>query len=74
MRYTPDQKPDERQFYIDELKSDECRCGRPKQRGRSMCFRCYYALPNDMRRALYRRMGSGYEAAYDAAIKFLEEI
>ena len=74
MRYVPDAKPDERKFYLDELKSDGCHCGRPKQRGRSLCYRCYYKLPDDMRRALYRKIGNGYEAAYDAAIKFLEEI
>lgn len=71
MRYVPDEKPNERKRAVDELRSNECRCGRKKQPGRSFCYRCYYALPGEMRRALYRPIGKGYEAAYEAACRFL---
>jgi len=59
-------------FYYDELMSDECACGNPKQPSRSFCYRCYMALPGDMRRDLWKRLGEGYEEAYEAAVKYLE--
>jgi len=59
-------------FYIDELMSDECACGRPKWPKRSFCYRCYVRLPADMRRDLYKRIGDGYEAAYEEAVKWLQ--
>ena len=61
-------------FYVGELESEECFCGMPKVSGKSFCYRCFTALPHDMRRELYKRVGDGYEAAYDAAVKYLEEV
>jgi hypothetical protein len=49
------------------LKSLECHCGRRKSRGMSFCMRCFHLLPLDLRRALYRKIGDGYEAAYREA-------
>jgi len=62
----------ELKFYLDELTSDECACGQPKKAGHSFCYRCYMRLPGDMRRDLWKRIGDGYEAAYEAAVKWLE--
>ena len=63
----------ERDFYISELTSTECQCGREKKRGKSVCRLCSCKLPHDIRMDLYSRMGDGYEEAYEAAIKFLTE-
>lgn len=59
-------------FYLNALKSEECLCGRAKKPNNSFCFRCYKALPADMQKALYRRMGDGYEEAVDDACGYLQ--
>ncbi len=59
-------------FYFEELMGDECACGRPKRSKYSFCYQCYMSLPGDMRRDLYQSIGEGYEAAYEAAFKWLE--
>ena len=61
-------------FYIRELRSNQCQCEAPKKPGNSFCYSCYTDLPLDMRSALYRKLGSGYEDAYDAAVKYLTEV
>lgn len=58
-------------FYISELGSDECQCGRSKMPGRSFCYKCYTSLSRDMRRDLYQKVGDGYEEAHDAAVHYL---
>jgi hypothetical protein len=50
-----------------------CRCDRRKKKRMSFCPTCYGRLPREMKNALYRRAGQGYEEAYDAAVKHLEE-
>lgn len=69
-RLTPEQK--ERMHCVDRLQSTTCDCGRPKQRKMSFCRVCFWSLPQDMRRALYRKIGEGYEAAYRAACSHLQ--
>jgi len=64
----------DRRFYITELKSAECQCGRPKKPHKSLCYGCYKALPKQMRRDLWQGIGDGYEAAYDAAVAWLGDI
>lgn len=59
--------------YLNELMSNECLCGRDKKPGKSFCYSCYKNLPADLQMDLYCRMGDGYEEAYDAAIKWLED-
>jgi len=61
------------EWYIKELDSEQCLCERSKARGKSFCYRCYKALPRDMQRDLYRRIGEGYEEAFEAAVRYLEE-
>jgi hypothetical protein len=50
-----------------------CECGNTKGLKMSSCRSCYYKLPRQMQRNLYKRAGHGYEEAYDAAVKYLEE-
>ena len=57
----------------DSLLGIECRCGRTKKGGMSLCRECWNRLPREMGRALYRLIGDGYEAAYTAACKWLDE-
>lgn len=57
-----------------ELGGMICRCGREKRRGETVCRRCYYALPAPYRRALYARIGEGYEEAYQAAVAHLGSV
>lgn len=59
--------------YVRELIGTACRCGAPKKTRMTFCTRCYFALPKRMRDNLYRDVGSGYEQAYDAAAKLLDE-
>jgi hypothetical protein len=61
-------------FYVGELESEECFCGRNKQSGKALCFKCFRDLPFDMRNGLYQQIGNGFEAAYDAAVKYLEAV
>ncbi|MDY7035541.1 MAG: hypothetical protein SV375_05180 [Thermodesulfobacteriota bacterium] len=60
-------------WYVDELMSEQCLCERPKKRHHSFCYRCYRSLPGDLQRALYNRIGDGYEEAFEEAVKWLEE-
>jgi len=66
-------KAKDRLFFIKELKSDECRCGRTKKPGRSFCYFCYRKLPRSLQQDLYNRIGSGYEQAYEAACRYLPD-
>ena len=59
---------------IAELQGTACRCGSTKRPKQTFCHTCYYSLSADTRRALYRRVGEGYEEAYDEAIRELEAL
>lgn len=60
------------EFYVDELGSEECFCGRIKKSGRSFCYPCFSSLSPELKRDLYQRIGSGYEEAYEAAVAYLD--
>ena len=60
--------------YLNALYSNECVCGNNKKPKKSFCYQCYKKLPRDLQIDLYSRMGDGYEQAYDAAIKYLDEL
>lgn len=62
---------DERLFYVNQLKSEECLCGKYKQPGFAFCYGCYKTLPKDHQRALYKKIGTGFEEAYDACAIYL---
>jgi hypothetical protein len=66
-------KMKDQEFYISELRSEECQCGKTKKSKMSLCFQCYSSLPKEMQRDLYRPLGRGYEEAYDNAVKLLNE-
>ena len=61
------------EFYHNELHGEECVCGAWKKSMFSLCFACYHTLPPDMQKELWKRIGDGYEEAYDAAITWLKE-
>ena len=61
------------EFYRKELAGEECACGNRKSGGHSFCRRCYFALPGDMRRDLYQKIGNGYEKAYGEAHTWLTQ-
>lgn len=71
MDNTSESKQDLRRFYIGELKSEQCHCDRPKRRGQAVCGVCWCRLPPELRDELYRPVGGGFEAAYEAAVLFL---
>jgi len=64
-------KMEEAAFYIKELRSDGCQCGGRKKSGQSLCYGCYKKLPADLAKALWRKLGNGYEQAYDRAVAWL---
>jgi len=56
-----------------ELAGRVCACGAEKGVGKSLCLGCYRSLPTDLQQGLYRRMGEGYEQAYEDASRYLRE-
>jgi len=62
---------EDRAFYVQELRGNECACGQIKSPGHSFCHRCYFQLPLEMKQSLYSKMGQGYEEVYEAAVKYL---
>jgi len=63
----------DQQFYIEEFESEECQCGRSKRPTNAFCFMCYSSLPSDMQKALWQKIGDGFEQAYDEALKYLND-
>lgn len=56
---------------VRELLRKVCRCGRPKMVKQTFCGRCYKSLHAGLRRALYSRIGEGYEEAHAQALLIL---
>lgn len=56
---------------IRALSSKRCVCGKNKGKGMSHCRTCYHSLPPEQKRALYNRVGQGYEEAYEKSIETL---
>lgn len=59
---------------IEELGGTVCRCGQPKQAGNTFCYGCYSSLSPERKVALCRRIGRGYEPAYERACAVLDAI
>jgi hypothetical protein len=57
---------------IADLLGTTCRCGATKAHGHTFCGPCYYGLPLSLRRDLYKRIGEGYEEAYERACGVLQ--
>lgn len=58
---------------VRELEGKKCFCGARKAPMQTFCSSDYFALPKDIRNALYNRIGEGYEQAYAEARKFFKE-
>jgi hypothetical protein len=57
---------------VDSLQGRVCpACGGMKKAKQTLCARDYYRLRPDQREALYRRVGEGYEEAFDDAMRTL---
>ena len=63
-----------RRELIRELMGTKCRCGEPKGRGMTLCRACYLSLSQEMRNELYKRIGEGYEDAYERACRVLDRV
>lgn len=58
---------------LHSLASEVCpHCGATKTPRMTFCRKDYYALPKEMRQALYHRFGNGYEEAFHAAAAYLK--
>lgn len=57
---------------FNELEGEKCRCGAKKVSMQTFCGKCYRSLSPEKRRALYNRIGQGYEEAYADAVNFLD--
>jgi len=69
----PMEHPKNMLWYLQEVQSETCQCGGWKRSSLSFCYSCFLRLPHELREALYRTMGHGFEEAYDAASKYLIE-
>lgn len=67
-----DWTPRDRKLY-EKLMSHTCQCGMAKEARNSFCRNCYYHLPREMRKQLYRAIGDGYAKAYDDAVAHLDQ-
>lgn len=61
------------EFYLNELKAEECVCGGSKKRGFAFCYQCYKTLPVHLQRDLYRQIMHGFEEAYDESVEYLKD-
>lgn len=66
-------KKTDRLFYLNELKSEECQCGRSKRVRTTFCYMCWSKLPKHIQRALYKPIGRGYEEAREEAAAHLAD-
>lgn len=67
----PSETPD--QMAYRELHLAVCACGAKKQIKHSFCKTCYYALPPDLREALWTPIAKGYAAIYLRCKEFLKQ-
>lgn len=59
-------------FYVDQLRSEQCYCGRPKRYGYPFCYGCYTALPQGLMERVAVRLPEGFDLAFEEAVKELE--
>ena len=53
------------------LASEKCMCRHRKKVRHAFCLDCYLRLMPDMQKALWQRVGHGFEEAYTAAKEYL---
>jgi len=70
----PNQPDDDLLFYLNQLRSEECYCGRTKKYGFALCYGCWTQLDGETAKHLNRQICRGFEEAFDRAIKELERI
>lgn len=58
---------------IEILKNNQCACGAGKLPRNAFCRDCFYTLPPTIRKALYVRIGVGFEQSYELAVRTLRE-
>lgn len=66
------QQAKDRLWYLEQIKGDECLCGRTKKPRQAVCFTCWRRLPRDLQRRLYSRLGEGFEEAFDEAAQYID--
>ena len=59
--------------YFYDLQGKECQCGKPKQPKKSFCPSCYKKLPLNLQSDIYKRIGEGYQEAFDASVEYLNK-
>lgn len=61
-----------RRLLVSSIRSRHCpACTAQKQVNKSVCSGCWAKLTSDAQRALYNRIGDGYEEAFENAMKSL---
>ena len=68
----PSDELDARRALLRYLTSKTCHCGEQKRRGVSFCWACVDLLPASIICELYKKLGHGYEEAYERACRFLK--
>lgn len=56
---------------LESFEGKTCVCGKYKQSRMSHCRSCYFKLPPEMRKALYKRFYEGYQEAFNRSLEFL---
>lgn len=64
---------DRRLHSIDVLKSEECQCGEPKKQRMAFCYSCFKILPDHMQKAIYRKIGNGFDEALETSAEWLRD-
>lgn len=59
-------------YYIRILSDKSCQCRREKKVGIAFCFTCWRSLSLGAQKAVYRKLGNGFEQAYETALKELK--
>lgn len=54
------------------LKSIVCVCGKPKQKGKPFCRKCFTKLPDDLKQRLSNQLVEDFLVAYDEAKTHLQ--
>lgn len=68
--YDQDIKP--ARYYARILIDPSCQCGRKKNDNMGLCFICFDSLSPEVKRGLYKKVGHGFEQAYESALKELK--
>ena len=61
------------QFYLDQVQSEECICGRTKKDCFPFCWRCFKSLPEELQEKCRYGVNLTFPETYEEAVKFLSE-